>query len=132
MVRDSEISILITGSTEEATRARGLSELIGRPGALSLAGELTLGQSLALWSRARLYLGGDAGALHASAAFGVPAVALFGPALPEVSGPIGDKHRVIQARRPTTHDAYRQSGAERYMLDIMQSMVIEALDTMLQ
>lgn len=131
MSRNPELRILFTGSEAEALRARRLAALVGRPGAVPVAGELTLGQSLALWSRARLYLGGDTGALHASAAFGVPVVALFGPTLPEVTGPLGDQHRVIQASRPAMHHAYRQPGAERHVLEITEPMVIEALDEML-
>jgi ADP-heptose:LPS heptosyltransferase len=66
-----------------------------------------------------------------SVAFGVPVVALFGPTLPEVTGPLGDEHRVIQASRPAMHRAYRQPGAERHTLEITEPMVIEALDAML-
>jgi ADP-heptose:LPS heptosyltransferase len=132
LARHSDLRVLITGSSAEAARARGLAELIGHAGVMSVAGMLTLGQSLALWSRARLCLGGDTGALHASAAFGVRVLALFGPTLPEVSGPIGEGHRVVQASRPATQNAYRQPGAERHMMDITVTMVHDALDVALQ
>jgi heptosyltransferase-1/heptosyltransferase-2 len=129
--RAPDLSVLVTGAGGEAERARHLVSLAGSRNILSAAGEFPLGESLSLWSRARLCIAGDTGALHASAALGVPVLALFGPTLPEVSGPIGAEHLVVQASRPADQDAYRRAGAERHMHAITEAAVVEAVERML-
>lgn len=120
-------SILITGSAAEARRAIALERLVGSPRVRSVAGCLPLEGCLALWSRAAVFLGGDTGPMHASAALGVPVVTLFGPTLPQVSGPIGAGHRVIQVSRPATHSAYRTSAGHEHMLAIGVEQVFRAV-----
>jgi ADP-heptose:LPS heptosyltransferase len=124
-------SILITGSAAEARRATALERLVGSPRVRSVAGCLPLEGCLALWSRAAIFIGGDTGPMHASAALGVPVVALFGPTLPEVSGPIGSGHRVIQASRPATHLAYRAKAGQEHMLAIGVDQVFRTVTEML-
>lgn len=124
--------VLITGSPAEAARARQLEQLVGSPRVRSVAGGLQLGGCLALWSRAAAFVGGDTGPMHASAAVGVPVVALFGPTLPEVTGPVGGAHRVLQASRPTAHDAYRTPAGGDHMLAIRVDEVVKAVADALQ
>jgi ADP-heptose:LPS heptosyltransferase len=81
----------------------------------SLAGCVSLGEALCLFRRARLMISCDSGPLHAAAALGTPVVALFGPTLPEHTGPWGPGHRVVQASRPTHHHAYRRDHGRQYM-----------------
>ena len=126
-----ETTVLVTGSASESAQAESLCEMAVSPRVISLAGELTLGQCLALWSRARLFLGGDTGALHASAALGVQTIALFGPTLPEVTGPIGERHRIIQASRPVAHDEYRSPEGGRHMIAISEKTVLDTLNEVL-
>lgn len=120
-------SILIMGSANEAPRAVELARNLANPRVVSVAGELPLGGCLALWSRASAFVGGDTGPMHASAALGVPVVALFGPTLPEVTGPVGPAHRVIQASRPSSHDAYRDPAGRKHMLAIQVDEVLAAV-----
>ncbi|HSY18378.1 MAG TPA: glycosyltransferase family 9 protein [Candidatus Acidoferrales bacterium] len=53
------------------------------PGAVSLIDRLSLEESLALISLAKLHIGVDSGLLHVAAAVGTPGVGLFGSSLPE-------------------------------------------------
>jgi len=53
---------------------------------LNLCGRLALTETVALISRARLFVGNDTGLMHVAAATGVPVVQLFGPGLPERFG----------------------------------------------
>ena len=126
-----DLSMIITGSKAEADRAAAISRMVDCPRLVSVAGEFSLGESLALWSRARLFLGGDTGALHASAAFGVQTVALFGPTSIAMTGPIGSQHRVIQARAPERHAAYREPDGGRYMEAISERQVLDVLSELL-
>ena len=57
------------------------------PGAINLAGKLTLSQTACLLGRARAYVGPDTAVTHMAAALGVPVVALFGPSDPVKWGP---------------------------------------------
>jgi ADP-heptose:LPS heptosyltransferase len=81
----------------------------------SLAGRLALGEALCLIRRARLMVSCDSGPMHAAAALGTPVVALFGPTLPEYTGPWGARHRVVQASRPRDHHAFRSDRGRRHM-----------------
>jgi ADP-heptose:LPS heptosyltransferase len=104
--RELHVPMVVTGGPGEEVRA---GELMGKlaPGTASnLVGRLTLGQALCLYRRARLMLSGDSGPMHAAAALGTRVVALFGPTLPQRTGPWGDGHIVLQKSRPESHHAY--------------------------
>jgi ADP-heptose:LPS heptosyltransferase len=120
--------VVLTGAMAELARSGSLAGRARHPRILNLAGQLTLGQSLALWSRAGLFLGGDTGPLHASVALGVRAVALYGPTRVEATGPAGDGTVVIQESVPEHHEAYRSPDGVRHMLAITEDKVIAALE----
>jgi ADP-heptose:LPS heptosyltransferase len=126
-----DLRMILSGSKPEAESAEAICAMVDSPRVVSAAGALSLGESLALWSRAHLFLGGDTGALHASAAFGVQSVALFGPTSLATTGPIGDRHRIIQARAPDKHHAYREPDGGRYMEEISEERVLDVLSELL-
>ncbi len=64
---------------------------------LSLAGKTSLLQLGAVLEQCRVLVSGDTGPLHMATAVGTKAVALFGAADPDRTGPVGNSHRVIQA-----------------------------------
>jgi heptosyltransferase-3 len=57
------------------------------PGAINLAGELTLSQAACLLAHARVYVGPDTALTHMAAALGVPVVTCYGPSDPVKWGP---------------------------------------------
>lgn len=61
------------------------------------AGYLSLGESIALISKASAYVGLDTGPMHIAAMAGLPVVALFGPTHPERVGPYGVRRAIVQA-----------------------------------
>lgn len=125
------VTVLVTGSVDEVEKARALCASVGGPQVVSVAGALPLGPFIALCSRAALFLGGDTGPMHVCAATGVPVVALFGPTLPEVTGPRGAGHRVVQVSRPAVADASSEPNAHAHMLaiqvDAVHAAVVAAL-----
>jgi ADP-heptose:LPS heptosyltransferase len=121
------IPVVVSGGPGEEDQAAELVGLLPPGSVLSLAGKLTLGQALCLFRRARLMITGDTGPMHAAAALGTRVVALFGPTLPDRTGPWGDGHRVIQARRPASHYAYRADREGTMIRAIDVPMVFEAV-----
>ena len=70
--------------------------------AYNFAGKTTLKQLGALVQKAKLFISGDTGPLHITAAVGTPTVSLFGPTNPERYAPLGDLHIVLTGK--TMHD----------------------------
>ncbi len=63
---------------------------------LDIAGDFNLRELRALVERVALFVGGDSGPLHVAGTTDVPIVALFGPTLPERSGPWRDPELVTE------------------------------------
>jgi len=125
------IPVVLAGDRSETDAADRLLRLLPPDAATSLVGVLPLAQALCLYRRARLLLAGDCGPLHAAAALGTPAVALFGPTLPERTGPWGPGHVVVQRSRPASHHAYRRDREGRHIraidVDSALAAVLSAL-----
>lgn len=119
--------VVVTGGPDDAVRA---ADVVRRSSAsaVSLAGRFTLAEALCLFRRARLMITCDSGPMHAAAALGTPVVALFGPTLPERTGPWGSEHVVLQAARPPEHHAYRSDGARRYMSALTVDAILAGLE----
>jgi len=129
---DLRLPIIITGGLDEVEQSLVLTQLLRAGTAISLVGRLTLGQALCLYQRARLMVTGDSGPMHAAAALGTRIVALFGPTLPERTGPWGRDHIVIQKARPPSHYAYRSDRNRKYMRAIEVETVYEAVRSALR
>ena len=74
------VQIFLTGSADEATACESLASRMRSTGvqATSVAGQLSLRSTVALYQQLELVVTGDTAALHLAAAAGVPTVALFG------------------------------------------------------
>src|SRR5690606_13647089 len=70
-----EAPVLVTGSNSERELADTVCQ--GNPGAINLAGKLSLGQLIALIERARLLISNNSGPVHIAAATGTPVVDLY-------------------------------------------------------
>lgn len=113
-----QINTVVCGSAEERTMSDRLAMLVQPGAAVFMTGELSLAESLCVYERALLMVTGDTGPMHAAAALGTPVLALFGPTLPERTGPWGDHHTVIQTKKPPFHAMYRYDIQSRYMASI--------------
>ena len=129
---DFRVPVVITGGPGEGQEAAEFVRYFPAGTAISLVGELSLDQALCLYRRALLMVTGDSGPMHAAAALGTRVVALFGPTLPERTGPWGEGHRVIQKMRPPFHHAYRADGGRMYMQAIDVETVYAAIAATLQ
>lgn len=129
---DFQVPVVITGGPGEEKQAAEFMRYLPSGTAIVLVGELSLGQALCLYRRALLMVTGDSGPMHAAAALGTRVVALFGPTLPERTGPWGEGHRVIQKMRPPYHHAYKSDAGRMYMHAIDVETVYAAIAAALQ
>jgi ADP-heptose:LPS heptosyltransferase len=63
--------------------------LAALPGAIDLAGRLTLPEASACLARVALFVGNDSGLMHLAAASGAPTLGLFGPTPAHEYSPAG-------------------------------------------
>jgi len=129
---DFHLPILLTGGPGEEDQAGELLHLIKSNQATSLVGKLTLGQAFCVYRRAMMMITCDSGPMHAAAALGTHVVALFGPTLPERTGPWGEGHIVIQKAKPPIHHTYLTDFDQRYMKAIDVQTVYDAVKTSLE
>ncbi len=86
IVREGYTPLLFGGLSERKVAEEMAEQSEGRM--ISLAGRLTLRQTMALIKRCVLFISVDSGPLHVAQALGVPTVALFGPSDPKLTGPL--------------------------------------------
>lgn len=89
--------VVLTGGPDEQALVADVAARM-RTGALSLAGQTSVGQLAALLRRAALVLGVDSGPLHLAAAQGAPTLHLYGPGDAGRFGPWGDPARHVVLR----------------------------------
>lgn len=93
-------------------------EVVARShGAARQAPATSIGDVLALGSRASLVVSGDTGPLHLAAAVGAPIVGLFGPTWPQRNGPWDPDDEVISRAPACGCHHKRQCVRERRCLD---------------
>jgi ADP-heptose:LPS heptosyltransferase len=84
-LKDDGITLFLIGNGT-AEKQRG-EELGNRFGIANLVGKLSIAGLLYLVSHASVYVGADSGPLHVASLTTTPLVALYGPNIPEISGP---------------------------------------------
>lgn len=94
-------------------------------GGAAIAMKFSITELIALTRHARLFVGGDTGPLHLSAALGVPVVGIFGPTDPARNGPYGTRSVVLRSPESVTSHA-RRPEADEGMLGIGSETVLRA------
>lgn len=87
---------LFGGPGDEAKTAQVASG-VAATHVIDLAGQLTIAETGACLTLARLFVGNDSGLMHMAAAAGVPTLGLFGPTDEGVYGPWGEHARSVRA-----------------------------------
>jgi heptosyltransferase-3 len=85
------------GPVEAAMAAPVLAQL---PGAINLAGQLSLSEAAACLGRMSLFVGNDSGLMHLAAAAGAPTLGLFGPSPADEYAPSGRRAGWVVAPGP--------------------------------
>jgi ADP-heptose:LPS heptosyltransferase len=90
-----------------------------------LAPATSLLELTAIVRRATLFVGSDTGPLHIAAAVETPCVAIFGPTRPEVCGPYGSGHTVLQAAYDDLGSSRKETGKiSNAMLQVTVKQVV--------
>ena len=94
-----QVHVLVTGGPQDIALAQSIAKQMHHP-AVVLAGQTTLRQLAACLAHAHLVVSNDTGVLHIAAALQRPVVALYGPTLPRLTGPLGDPARIVVLHHP--------------------------------
>lgn len=87
---EKQIYTVISGAPSEADMGREIRALSPSPYTVDLIGQTSLLELAALDEMAALHISCDTGPLHIANAMQTPLIALFGPTLPDRSGPYGN------------------------------------------
>jgi len=129
------------GSAEERDYVAGIVEKMKFRSIriLNLAGQLTLNELMALFSRSRLLITNDSGPMHIAAAVGLSTVSLFGPESPEFYSPLGNKSINLFASLPCSPclnmynaKVFRCPINAKCMKDISVEQVVDAARILLR
>jgi lipopolysaccharide heptosyltransferase II len=94
LVRQYNATILIVWGPGEERMAQEIQSLMKSPALL--IPPTSLKELGAILKRCTAVVTNDSGPMHIAAAVGAPVVAIFGPTNPELQGPVGDRHAVVQ------------------------------------
>lgn len=91
-------TVAIFGTPQERELAEGIEAKLNAQGvhARSLAGKTSLRDFICAIANVSVLITNDSGGMHAAHAAGVPTVAIFGPTIPEETGPLGDHARIVR------------------------------------
>ncbi len=124
----NNLKFIVIGSAEER---EAYSFLCDGVRSYNLCGLLNLSQLAALIEKCFVFIGVDSGPMHLAAALNKPVIALFGPNIPEVSGPVSDLNFVVQKKmkcRPCNQDYCPIPKGKRCMDLISPDDVLKAYD----
>lgn len=91
-----KVKSIIVGSELDRTVARKIAER-SKGMAVAMAGETSIPELISLIRGAKYVVTNDSGPMHIAAAYEVPAVAIFGPTNPAMTGPYGHNHIIVTA-----------------------------------
>lgn len=98
---------VVVGSPKDRDRVDALKSDMAAP-VINVAGRFRLKDTACLIRRARLFVGMDSGPMHLAGAVGTPALALFGPADPDLYRPWGCRQVVLHHPFPCGPCWHRQ------------------------
>ena len=94
LLKKFNAKIILTGAKKDIPLVDDIKmSMQGTP--LVLAGKTTLKQLAAVMQSVNLVISADSGPMHIASAMGVNIIALFGPTLPSITGPLGEGKSII-------------------------------------
>jgi heptosyltransferase II len=95
LVDEFGADVIVFGASSEQEICRQIADRM-RHRPVILAGQTSIGELPALFSRCSLFLGNDSGAMHVAAAVGLPVVAVFGSTDAQGTAPVTSQKKLIQ------------------------------------
>ena len=92
------IKFVIVGSKNDQKATESIIENYIGNNIVSLTGKTSMEQLFELIRQFDLLISNDSGPVHIASALGIPVFCMFGPTLPEKTGPYGDIHRNFEAK----------------------------------
>jgi heptosyltransferase-2 len=119
---------ILIGAPEDRAKCDQVAAT-ARAGAINAAGEISLGEVIALLSLCNGFVGNDSGAMHVAAAIGIPTVGIFGSTNPVRTGPMGAQARFLQYPVPCSPCLERTCRFGHYdcLRAISPEVVLDAL-----
>ncbi len=100
---EKEIYTVISGTPNEKDMGKEIKKISPSAYTVDLIGRTSLLELMALEKQASLHISGDTGPLHIANAVKTPIIALYGPTLPNRSGPYGNPNgHSLLAKNPGT------------------------------
>lgn len=95
LIDEFDVDVILFGASSEIDICRQIADRM-RHRPVILAGQTSIGELPALFSRCNLFIGNDSGAMHVAAAVGVPVVAVFGSTDPHGTAPVTSLKKLVQ------------------------------------
>lgn len=99
LVEEARYRVVMFGVHEESDLANKIAATANVE-VVDLCGKTSIGNLQWLLCNCAAIICNDTGIMHIASALEVPVVAIFGPTNPASFGPIGNRHRVVQASAP--------------------------------
>lgn len=123
-------SVVIGSSSDRRIADTVVSSSHGR--AISLAGETSLSELIALMRAASVVITNDSGPMHIGAALNIPVIAVFGPTSSVLTGPYGKGHVVLQSDEPCSPCFKRECSDMKCMIKITPGNVLEQAEAVVK
>ncbi|MBL9131595.1 MAG: lipopolysaccharide heptosyltransferase II [Verrucomicrobiaceae bacterium] len=130
----TRIHWLLLGAPKEAEMGEKLSAMLPGVPHENLVGKTRLSELITTLRGCALLLTNDTGTMHLAAALGVPTVSIFGSTCPIATGPLGDRHVIIQHKVPCSPCFERECPFGHYdcMTKVTAAEVSQAVAKALQ
>ncbi len=95
LAENPDASVMFIGAKSERAYVETIVDAVDDPRAVSIAGDLTLRQLLALFDRTELFVTNDSGPMHLACLVDTPIVGLFFADTPTVYGPLASRTATV-------------------------------------
>ena len=117
-------------------RDKNISETIATTlegNCIDRTGQTTMEELISELSNCRALLTNDTGTMHLAALLGVPVVAVFGSTEPALTGPLGNRHKIVRHHVECSPCFLRECPIDfRCMKEVTSQQVIEAMMSILR
>jgi lipopolysaccharide heptosyltransferase II len=97
LIRFPGMTVYLLGSPEEKAMCERITSAVRNPSVEILAGKLSLLQSAALMSKAKMNYSNDSAPMHLCSAMNAPVTAVYCSTIPEFGfGPLSDQFKIVQ------------------------------------